>query len=374
MAVGAALLAGYLRRELAPDASPWLGWVAAAAILAASVSVNHLGIRACARVQLALVVGALAPITVLTTVALLGGEVNFGHLAPFAPPGGWGSWHAVAAILGAFFLAGWSAYAAEIALTYAPEYRGGSRGAVRSLLVTGVVMVLVYTLVPFVVTATVGVERASTAPERTLALLAGGGSVANALLAIALVSLVLGLNSVAAANSRVLFQMARNGDAWSALGRLNRRGTPANALRFDAAVNAVLLALAIVVTGGNIGAVPVTLLTAASVAYLLSLVLAIVAAVSVRRARARGRSASLARSVWIRVGCVVATVNVAFVAGAGTAWGWRNVGLGVAVLVAVVIVAARPRTVGIRASTRAVAGIPASVETRGRMAIHSTRR
>ena len=342
MAISAGLIGEYVHDSVAPQSTGWVAWLIATALLVLSAFLNHFGIRACARVQVLLVTAALAAVALLTVLPLLGRGPVSARLVPFAPPDGWASWGAPGAILGGLFLAGWSAYAAEIALTYGPEHRDGVRGAVRSLLVTGMVMVGVCTVLPLALYATVGASAPD--PEGTLALLrAGADPVGSAVLpAVALVALLLGLNTIAIGDSRLLCQMARNGDAWAFLGRLNDHGVPANALLFDVVANAGLLALALVITGGSVATIPVTLLTAANVGYLTSLSLALVATWLARRERPEAPRAFRAPRGFVTGGLALAGFNALLILGAGAAWGWRNVALGVVLLAGVLAVFCAP--------------------------------
>jgi amino acid transporter len=215
-------------------------------------------------------------------------------------------------------------------------------------------MVVVYSLVPILLVSAVGIDRVADDPANALGLLTDGGSIATtALLAIGIVALLLGLDTVAAADSRVLFQMARNGDAWAFLGRVNRHGAPANALAFDGVWNAALLALAVVAADGDAAAVPVVLLTAASVGYFTSLVIALATAWATRRADPDAPLAFRAPRGLMALAPVVAVFDAALVAGAGAAWGWRNVGLGVALLAGLMLV--RPASARTAALARAAA-------------------
>jgi amino acid transporter len=343
MAVGAALLGGYGRDGLWPHGSPWTAWVLASAVLAASALVNHLGARPCAWLQLLMVIGVIAPVALLVLAPLLGGHFDAARLTPFTVPGGWLSRQGLAALGGAFFLAGWSAYGAEVTLTYGPEYRGGTRDAIRSLLVMGVVVMLVYALVPLALIGALGLEGVTGDPAEVLVRFADSatpwsGAPVFALLA---VTLVLGINMIAVSSSRALCQMARNGDAWAFLGRRNRHGAPRNALVFDVAVNSGLVALGLAVNHGDVGAIPVTLLTAASVGYLVSLILALVAAGVVWRSSPPADHAFRAPRGFIRLGITLAAFNGLLLLGAGPTWGWENLGLGAAVLVGVPLLASR---------------------------------
>lgn len=339
MPISAAVIAGWLQDALFPGGSPWFGWTLATALLAAVAFVNHFGIRACAKAQLALVVGMTASLSLVLADSLLTEGIDLRRLVPFAPPHGWHSSSGISALLGAFFLAGWSAYAAEVTLTYGPEHRGGVRSAVRSLLVTGAVMVAVYAAVPFVLFAALGVDRAGSDPSDTLALLSTGAeSLVTAALTGVVVALLLSMNMAAVGDSRALYQMAQNGEAWAFLGRLNRHGAPGNALFFDAAFGFTLLLIALVASGGDIAAVPVTLLAAANVGYLLSLILALVGTWVMRRDHRDAPRPFQAPRGFVGLGLALAAFNAVLLAGAGTAWGWGSVGLGAVVIGAVPLI------------------------------------
>lgn len=328
LAISAALVGGYVRTVVAPRSSPWLALVFATGVLVASAFVNHLGIRLCARLQVALVAAVVVPVSALAVLPLVRGRFHLARLAPFDAPGGALSWHGVEAIAGAFFVAGWSAYGAEIALTYAPEYRRMA-DTVRSLLATGAVAVALYALVPLALVGSFGVREISRDPAAVVASIAHGSAPIVVLL---LAALVLTLNTIGASSSRVLFQMGRNGDAWGSLGRLNRHGAPRNALVFDVLANVGFIAVGLALDGGRVGAVPITLLTAASVGYFVSLVMALAAVHELRRRD--GRKPAVA-------GLAAAAFNALLLAGAGPAWGWRNVGLGAAILGAFTILGPR---------------------------------
>ena len=343
MALSAGLIGEYIHAAVAPGTTPWLAWLAAGLLLALSAAVNTLGIKVCGRVQLVLAAAVIAAVALLTVLPLVNGVSDPAALTPFAPPDGWASGEGVSAILGAFFLAAWSAYAAEIALTYAPEHAEGVRTAVRSLLATGAAMVVVCVILPLALFTTIGSGTAAQASS-TIAVFQGGASPFGAAVvaAVTIAVLVLGVNTVAVGDSRLLCQMARNGDAWAPLGRLNARGVPRNALVFDVAANAAFLALAVLVTGGSVSAVPLTLLVAANVGYLTSLNLALVAAWLLRRERAASSVCFRAPRCCMTAGLAIAAFNLLLVLGAGAAWGWGNAALGVALLAAVMAALCAP--------------------------------
>jgi amino acid transporter len=318
----------------------------AVAVLSLSVLVNHRGIKLGARLQAVLLACTAVVAVFLLVVPLLTGDVKLAHLTPFRPPGGWAFPHALVALAGAFFIAGWSAFGAEIALTYSAEYRRGFRDAVRALLMVAAVMVAVYSLVPLLALAAVEPDSVARGPVPLFESLPAAPSWAGSVLVpVALVgAFFLTLNTIAIGSSRTLWQMARNGEAWPVLGRLNRHGAPGNALLFDLVFNATVLAVSFLINE-NRAEVPVALLASANVGYFACLILALVATWMMRRTAPDLERPFRAPRGAVGLGLVIAVFNTVLLAGAGTAWGWRNIALGVAALM-VVVVLLTPRGAG----------------------------
>ena len=338
LAINAILAGDYLRQRFLPGSSSWAAWLIAVSVLGLSVAVNHRGIKPGAWVQSALITSTAVVLLFLLVVPLLSGDMDLARLVPFRPPGGWGSVDALVAIAGASFIAGWSAYGAEIALTYSGEYRRGVLDAVRALLVVAAVIVVVFSLVPVLVLATVEPGTVAGGPVQLFESLPGASSWAGAVLVpVALVgAFFLALNTIAIGSSRTLWQMARNGEAWPVLGRLNRHGAPGNALLFDLVFNATVLAASFLINE-NRAEVPIALLASANVGYFVCLILALVAAWMMRRtAPGLARPFRAPRGA-VGLGLFLAVFNTALLAGAGAAWGWHNIALGVAVLIANVV-------------------------------------
>ena len=338
LAINAILAGDYLRQRLLPGGSAWSAWVIAVAVLSLSVVVNHRGIKPGAWLQTALLACTAVVLLFLLVVPLLTGAVELAHLVPFRPPGGWTFPHALVALAGAFFIAGWSAYGAEIALSYSGEYRRGARDAVRALLVVAAVMVAVYALVPLLVLAAVEPDTVAGGPVQLFESLPGAGSWAGSVLVpVALVgAFFLTLNTIAIGSSRTLSQMARNGEAWPVLGRLNRHGAPGNALLFDLVFNATLLAVSFLINE-NRAEVPIALLASANVGYFACLILALVATWMMRRTAPELERPFRAPRGAVGLGLLIAAFNTVLLAGAGAAWGWHNIALGVAVLLVNVV-------------------------------------
>lgn len=339
MAITATLAGQTVRRVAGPEAPGWVAWVVAAGVLAGCAAVNRRGIAPGAWLQSGLAVCTAVTAVLLIAPPLTRRQFDVDHLLPFAPPGGWLSRPGLTALAGAFFLAGWSAYGAEVALSYASEYRHGTRAVIRSLLWTGVVTAGVFALVPLVLVGTLGVAGVSVDPiDALVPLVSAVAAPASLLVAVLLVGvLVLASNMIAIASSRVLYQMALDGDAPAALGRLNRQGVPGVALGFDLGVALLLLGATLALNGGDPSRVPVALLAAANVGYFVCVVLALVATWMMRRDAPEAERPFRAPRGFVGAGLALAGFNSLLVAGAGAAWGWRHVGLGAVALVAVVV-------------------------------------
>jgi amino acid transporter len=300
---------------------------------------------------------ALIPVAVLAVVPWVTGQVHPGNFVPFAPPGGWLSLGGLTAVAGGLFIAGWSAYGCELALTYSGEYRGGVRDAIRSLLAVGAVSVIAFTAVPIALIGVLGTNGAQADPSVALIPFAQRvtGYASAAVFALLLVSLLLGVNMVMIGSSRLLRRMAESGYAWEALGKLNSHGAPRNATMFDVTANAVLLVAVLVLTRGQITSAPIYLLAAANVGYFVSIVLAQVAAYLQRRdAPADPKVRFRAPAGMMGIGLVLAVLNVVLLVSAGFAWGWLNILLGLACLAIVVGVLGR--------AFRSRRAVPASAE------------
>jgi amino acid transporter len=346
LAINGVLLGGYLRGTFAPGAPEWTTVVFAAGVLVLSVTINHYGMLKGARVQAALAAVVAVGVLALVGIALFGGRFRWSNLTPLRPPSGWSSTAGVVAVAGALFIAGWSAYGAELALSYGTEYRAGARGAADVAVVIALVGVVAYTAVPLAVVGVLGNGATQGDPVAALSAVlnhAGGGA-EPVVIAVLMTALLLCLNTVMIGSSRTLYQMSRNGSAWRFLGQLNRHGVPANALRFDLAVNSGLLFVVLLISRGRTSGVPIALLAAANVGYFIAISLALLAGWLHFRAEPRTHRTGLrVRPILMRVGVVLAVVNVALLATAGFAWGWPDVLLGMVILTAVVVLASRGR-------------------------------
>jgi len=343
LAINSALVGSYVHDTLMPRSPAWTVVLTALVVLGGCVTVNHYGVRHGARLQVALFVCVAAPVALLCGAAIARGDFSPSRLTPFAPPDGWLSSGGLVAVAGGLFLAGWSAYGSELALAYGTEYRKGARDAVRTLLVIAVVSVAVYSLLPLLLIGVLGSQRIQADPAVALRPLAEqvAGGAAGLIVGVLILALLLGTNMVMIASSRTLYQLARDGNAWRFLGSVNKHGVPGNALRFDFAVNALLLVAVFAINRGSTSDVPLALLAASNVGYILSISLALIAAWLNHRQTARTRRFVSIRPGLMRVALALAVFNLALLLSAGFAWGWANLLLGAAVLGAIIAVFGR---------------------------------
>jgi amino acid transporter len=333
LAINGLLVGGYLQRMAFPEQPPWLAAVAAGVILIMSATVNHFGMRIGARLQLLLVTTVILVIAVLVVGAVQHRAISPASLWPVSPPDGWLSATGAVGLAGAFFIAGWSAYGAELALSYAARYRSGVRDAVGALVLVAAFSVVAFGLVPALLLAVVGAAALQADPADAFIMLSERSTdlPASVILGALVLALVIGLNMVALASSWTLHQMSLRGDAPRFLGRLNRHGMPANALRFDVSANLVLITVLTLIARGNAAEVPIALLATANVGYFVSMILALWAAWLNHRRPVRPGLLRL-RPGLARLAPVLAGFNLLLLLAAGAAWGWTDMAIGVAVL------------------------------------------
>ena len=343
LALNAVLVGSYVHDAVFPGSPTWIVLLVAVAVLGASVTVNHFGVRHGAWTHVVLIVCVAVPTILLVAAAVADGKFQLGRLAPFRPPGGWISSGGLIAITGGLFLAGWSAYGSELALSFGTEYRRGTKDAVRTLVSMAVVSVVVYSVLPLLLVGVLGVHRIQQDPAVALRPLTHqlAGGFASLVVGVLVLALLLGVNMVMIASSRTLYQLARSGYAWRFLGKTNRHGVPGNALRFDLAVNTALLLAVFAINHQHPSNTPLALLAASSVGYIMSISLALIAAWLQHRAPARTTWFLRIRPAFMHIALALAVVNLVLLLAAGFAWGWPNVLLGAAVLIAVIAVFTR---------------------------------
>jgi amino acid transporter len=273
LTIGSALAAGYVLTALFPaDAAinTWsvpladLGFLKdglevrlnaqfliAAAFLLLVFAVQHHGILRAARVQMVIGVAVLLPLLLVGVVPLVSGDVAQSSFDPFVPLNGAWNLEGWTLFAGGLFLAAWSAYAFETAVCYTREFKDPGRDTVKAIFASGLVCLVVYTVVPFAFQGSLGVDRLVTAPivdgtgvaAAMVDMVGGGAVVGNLLIVMLILALLLTIMTTMAGSSRTLYQGSVDGWLPRYLGRTNRHGAPTRAMWTDLAFNLVLLLL-----------------------------------------------------------------------------------------------------------------------------------
>jgi len=235
------------------------------------------------------------------------------------------------------FLMGWSAYAAEVCATFAPEYHDTRRDTTLALRSAAVFTLLVFLLFPLGIGGVSGAPSAATAAGAfyvpALAKIVGSGA-AGVILVLLIGSLFLSMISSTADGSRALYGIARDHMTIKQLYHLNRFHVPARAMTVDLVVN-VLLVLFI---SSNLA-----ILYMSNIGYMLAHVFALSGFLLLRRDRPNWPRPIKVGSVWLGIAAVLVVFNAVLIifgitnptlTGYGT---WADMFIGVGVLVGSVV-------------------------------------
>jgi amino acid transporter len=315
-ATGSALAAGYILSGLfAPDAAinTWqltlldLGFlktglslrinsvfVLGAIILLAVKFIQDGGILRSANTTKILGISAMIPLLLIGIVPLLTGDIvkaNFFPLAPLAhdvmgrvTDGTW-NMAGITVFAAGMFLAAWSTYGFETAVCYTGEFKNPKTDTFKAIFYSGLLCVVVYTLVPFAFQGYLGLGtlvhpavvdaagNVTTAAEYSgmlapdiysgmgvasvMARMVHAGQFIGAVVVVMLIlALVLSLMTSMAGSSRTLYQASLDGWLPKYLAKVNSHGAPTNAMLTNLGFNLVLLLLSdsvFVIGAANIG-------------------------------------------------------------------------------------------------------------------------
>jgi len=315
-ATGSALAAGYILTGLfAPDAlvNTWqitlldLGsiktglslrinstFLLGAAILLADKFIQDGGILRSANTTKILGISAMIPLILIGVVPLITGDIvkaNFFPLAPLAHDAVGhvidGTWNmaGITVFAAGMFLAAWSTYGFETAVCYTGEFKNPKTDTFKAIFYSGLLCVVVYTLVPFAFQGYLGLGQLVTpavvdaAGQITMPAVYGGmlapdiysgmgvatvmaqmvhaGKLIGVIVVIMLIlALVLSLMTSMAGSSRTLYQASLDGWLPRYLSKVNAHGAPTNAMLTNLTFNLVLLLMSdsvFVIGAANIG-------------------------------------------------------------------------------------------------------------------------
>jgi len=315
-ATGSALAAGYILNGLfAPDSmvNTWqltlldLGslktglslrinstFVLGAAVLLAVKVIQDGGILRSANTTKIIGISAMIPLILIGVVPLLTGDTpaaNFFPLVPLAHDAlgrvADGTWNmaGITVFAAGMFLAAWSTYGFETAVCYTGEFKNPKTDTFKAIFYSGLLCVVVYTLVPFafqgylglgtlVQPAAVDATGAVTTPAVYSGMLApeiysgmgvaavmakmvhAGRVIGMVVVVMLILALVLSLMTSMAGSSRTLYQASVDGWLPRYLSKVNTHGAPTNAMLTNLVFNLVLLLLSdsvFVIGAANIG-------------------------------------------------------------------------------------------------------------------------
>src|ERR1700731_1539903 len=315
-ATGSALAAGYILSGLfAPDSAinTWqltlldLGYLKTglslrinavfllgAVILLAVKFIQDGGILRCANTTKILGVSAMIPLLLIGIVPILTGDIvkaNFFPLAPLAHDAlgrvADGTWNmaGVTVFAAGMFLAAWSTYGFETAVGYPGEFKDPKTDTFKAIFYSGLLCVVVYTLVPFAFQGYLGlgelvkpavldahgavlepaVYSGMLAPDIASGMGVGGvmakmvhlGTIGGAVIIVMLILAVgLSLMTSMAGSSRTLYQASVDGWLPKYLSKLNSHGAPSNAMLTNLGFNLLLLLMSdyvFVLAAANVG-------------------------------------------------------------------------------------------------------------------------
>ena len=123
-------------------------------------------ITGAAKLQKTMGLLALLPLVLVAVVPFFMGNIESKNYVPFLPlaePGvaSLGNWDSagIALLFGALFLAGWSTYGFEVVTYYTREFKSPARDTVKGLVVSGLVCMTVFILLPISFQGVLGLEH-----------------------------------------------------------------------------------------------------------------------------------------------------------------------------------------------------------------------
>ncbi|AOJ04201.1 amino acid permease [Burkholderia mayonis] len=283
LALGCGLAASYALTSLFPADAAILHWqwtladlgfikpgltlrvnatfVIATILLLITFKLQHSGASKAARTQRILGIASLTPLLIVGIVPFVTGDVPMSNLLPLLPLGHdaqgnltaatFGSWNGqgVVMALGAMFMAGWASYGFETAVCYTREFRDPRRDTAKAIFWSGVLCLIVMTLVPMAFQGALGTAAMldprigdGTGVAAAMARIVGGGAwVANAVVVMLMLSILLIVMTSMMGSSRTLYQASVDGWLPKYLSHVNEHGAPTRAMWTDLGFNLVLL-------------------------------------------------------------------------------------------------------------------------------------
>ena len=316
LAIGSGLAAGYILAALFPPDAAINTWqitlvdlgaiktglvmrinatfLVGLAVLLSVFAIQHGGILRSARTTMVLGVCSLIPLVLIALVPLLTGDVPSSHFAPFAPiardaqglvvDGPW-SMAGITLMAGGLFIAAWSTYGFETAVCYTREFKNPKRDTFKAIFYSGLLCIVVFTLVPLAFQGYLGLGKLVTPAEldaqgnvltpavydgmlapdvysgmgvaNVMSHMVGGGAlVANVIVVMLILAVLLSIMTSMAGSSRTLYQASVDGWLPKYLSHVNEHGAPTRAMWTDLGFNVILLLMSdyvFILAASNVG-------------------------------------------------------------------------------------------------------------------------
>jgi amino acid transporter len=263
---------------------------------------NIFGIRPAVWISYITGIGLMVPLAIFIVVPYLSGDWHSSNMTWALH--GFGGFKIAMVYL---FLMGWSAYAAEVCATFAPEYRDTRRDTTIALRSAAVFTLVVFLLFPLGLGGVTGAPSAATAEGQfyvpAFAKVVGSGA-AGFMLVLLIGSLFLSMISSTADGSRALYGIARDDMTVKQLFHLNRFNVPARAMTVDLVVNVLL----VLFVSSNLA-----ILYMSNIGYVLSHFFALTGFLLLRIDRPNWPRPIKVGPVWVGIAAVLAVFNAALI-------------------------------------------------------------
>lgn len=230
-----------------------------AILMLITFAIQHRGILGTASVQKYIGLLVIVPMLIVGVVPIITGQINWSNYSPLLPLkaasspelGAWdiNGWTLV---LGGMFIAAWSTYAFETAICYTSEFKDPKTDTFKAIFYSGLLCLLLYTLVPFTFQGVLGLDGMLAGPivdgsgvAAAMAQMVGGsGFLVNIMVMLMILALMLSIMTAMAGSSRTLYQGSVDGWLPRYLDHVNDHGAPTHAMWTDLVFNLGLLAIA----------------------------------------------------------------------------------------------------------------------------------
>jgi amino acid transporter len=266
------------------------------------------GLRASARLGLAVAVFTIVPMLIIVIAPFLTGNFHLENITSSLVPSTW-TWDGdhLMLILGLVVIAQWSACCWEVVAVYGPEYKKPSKDLPKALFVSGAFCLVMYVLIQVSVIGTLGVDWANdpyAVPLQMVANAAFGSTGATVMILLLIATMIVLIQIGYSAAARAMHSMSIQGNLPRFFAKTNSKGEPMRAVIVVALFN-----LGLVFMGS-----PISILAASAIAYVVAFAIGLAAYVKAKRdieLKNLERPYRAPRG-WIYIAAVLAVLQVPF--------------------------------------------------------------